>query len=351
MLKKILKDENVDALFITDPKNVYYFTNFYCEPHERYMGLLVTEDKNILLVPAMEYENANKNLKLTNTEILLYLDTENAYMKLKETLGKYLKSISLEKEKLSYARVEKLIENFKVDKIVSIDDKIIELRKIKRKDEIEKIKKACELADKAIEIAKENMREGISELELKAIIEFEMKKLGVANMSFDTIVLFGKNAASPHGVSGETKLQKGDYALFDLGVCYENYVSDETRTIAFGNVSKEAKKIYDIVKKANAEAIKACKPGMKFSEIDMIARDIITKEGYGKYFTHRLGHGMGLDVHEYPDVSEKVDDILKENMVFTIEPGIYVPGVAGVRIEDDILITENSCVVLTKSVK
>ncbi len=345
-LQENIMKNNLDAIIITKPTNVYYLTGFNCDPHERLMALIIQKNSISLLVPAMEYESAKNSLKV-DLNLTSYLDTEDGYANLYKLTGN-LKNVLLEKTHLTIDRFERIKNIFKIKNINSCDELIINMRKFKSNDEIIKIKEAAKLADKAIDIAKNNLREGITELELKAIIEFEMKKLGVKYMSFDTIVLFGKNAANPHGESGTTKLQKGDLALFDLGVWYEGYASDETRTFAFGNPSDEAKKIYELVKKANTEAIKMCKPGMKFSEIDKIARDIITNAGYGEYFTHRLGHGLGMEVHEYPDVSSATDDILQENMVFTIEPGIYKPGIAGVRIEDDIVVTKDSCIVLTE---
>ncbi len=345
-IQKILREKNIDAAIITKPTNIYYLTGFSCDPHERLLALIIGKDKISLLVPAMEFESAKSSLRV-KLDLISYLDTEDGYANLFKLTGK-LENVLLEKTHLTIDRLERIQKIFEIKSFNECDNLIADMRKYKSSDEIEKLIEATRLSDIAIDIAKNNLREGITELELKSIIEFEMKKLGVKSMSFDTIVLFGKNAANPHGESGTTKLKKGDYALFDLGVWYEGYASDETRTFEFGKVSDEAKTIYELVKKANMEAIKACKPGMKFSEIDKIARDIITEGGYGEYFTHRLGHGLGMEVHEFPDVSQSTDDILEENMVFTIEPGIYKPGVAGVRIEDDIVVTKDGCMVLTK---
>lgn len=344
-VQEFIIQNNIDAVMVTAPANVFYFTKLSCDPHERLLALIIQTNKVNMLVPALEYENAKRSVS-KEINIVSYLDTEDGYAKLQKFTGNISK-LAIEKEHLTVSRYERIVKTFDIKEVFSVDEYIIDKRKYKTKDEIENLKIAASFADKAIEIAKCNMKEGITELELKAIIDFEMKKY-VSSMSFDTMVLFGKNAADPHGESGDTKLKYGDYALFDLGVYYNGYASDETRTIAFGEVNDEAKKIYNIVKRANEEAIKACKPGVKFSQIDKIARDIITQEGYGEYFTHRLGHGLGIDVHEFPDVSSKTDDVLEENMVFTIEPGIYKPGVAGVRIEDDILITKDSYEVLTK---
>lgn len=348
-IQEYLVKNNVSACLIAKPTNIYYLTNFLCDPHERLLLLVVKKDSLEMLVPEMEYESAKSKINC-DIKLVPYLDTENGFRKLKDISGE-LETVAIEKEYMTVDWLEKISFEFKVKNILNISPFIIDMRKYKSYDEIEKIKKAARLADEALSIAKENIHEGITELELKSIIEFEMKKRGASGMSFDTIVLFGENAANPHGESGKTKLRKNDLVLVDLGVWYRSYASDETRTFFFGEPKEEAKKIYEIVKRANMEAIKHVKPGVSFSYIDKIARDIIENEGYGKYFTHRLGHGLGLEVHEYPDVSSSTNDLIEENMVFTIEPGIYKHGVAGVRIEDDILVTKDSCIVLTKTEK
>ena len=160
------------------------------------------------------------------------------------------------------------------------------------------------------------------------------------------MVLFGDHA-SPHGTPGERKLVKDEYVLFDLGVIYNHYCSDMTRTVKFGTPSEEAQTIYNIVLEAETNAIEAIRAGVPLQDIDKIARDIISDAGYGDYFPHRLGHGLGLEEHEYQDVSSTNSNLLEAGMVITIEPGIYVPNVAGVRIEDDILVTENGYEILT----
>lgn len=167
-------------------------------------------------------------------------------------------------------------------------------------------------------------------------------------MSFDTMVLTGANSASPHGVPGQTKVQKGDFILFDLGVVIDGYCSDITRTVAYGDIDDRKKEIYDIVLKSQLTAIEASRAGVSCADVDLTARNIIAGAGFGEYFTHRLGHGLGISVHEYPSITETNPLILEKGMFFTIEPGIYIPGTAGVRIEDDVLITDNGAEVLTK---
>ena len=219
---------------------------------------------------------------------------------------------------------------------------------IKDPQEVSLIREACKLADYAIEVGCAEIKEGKTELEIVAAIEYELKKKGITDMSFATMVLTGANGASPHGTPGQTKIQKGDFVLFDLGVIVDGYCSDITRTVAYGEINDKQKEIYDTVLKAQLAAIEASIPEVTCANVDLTARKIITDAGYGEYFPHRLGHGLGIGVHEYPSLTETNDLQLEAGMVYTIEPGIYVPNVAGVRIEDDILVTKNGVEILTK---
>ena len=276
-------------------------------------------------------------------KIIGYLDTENPFEIDPLSFNKLL----IESEHLTVKRQRELTQNFDVQHYGDIDQTIKELRNIKNESEIENIREAAKLADKCIEIGTEFLKVGVTEREVVNHIENEIKKFGVSEMSFDTMVLFGDHAASPHGTPGERKLVKDEYVLFDLGVIYNHYCSDMTRTVKFGTPSEEAQTIYNIVLEAETNAIEAIRAGVPLQDIDKIARDIISDAGYGDYFPHRLGDGLGLEEHEYQDVSSTNSNLLEAGMVITIEPGIYVPNVAGVRIEDDILVTENGYEILT----
>ena len=313
-ITKQLQHEQADAAWITTPLNVFYFTGYRSEPHERLFALLIG-----------------------------YLDTENPFEIDPLSFNKLL----IESEHLTVKRQRELTQNFGVQHYGDIDQTIKELRNIKNESEIENIREAAKLADKCIEIGTEFLKVGVTEREVVNHIENEIKKFGVSEMSFDTMVLFGDHAASPHGTPGERKLVKDEYVLFDLGVIYNHYCSDMTRTVKFGTPSEEAQTIYNIVLEAETNAIEAIRAGVPLQDIDKIARDIISDAGYGDYFPHRLGHGLGLEEHEYQDVSSTNSNLLEAGMVITIEPGIYVPNVAGVRIEDDILVTENGYEILT----
>lgn len=341
-INKQLQHEQADAAWITTPLNVFYFTGYRSEPHERLFALLITANGDqTLYCPKMEVEEV-KNSPFEG-KIIGYLDTENPFEIDPLSFNKLL----IESEHLTVKRQRELTQNFGVQHYGDIDQTIKELRNIKNESEIENIREAAKLADKCIEIGTEFLKVGVTEREVVNHIENEIKKFGVSEMSFDTMVLFGDHAASPHGTPGERKLVKDEYVLFDLGVIYNHYCSDMTRTVKFGTPSEEAQTIYNIVLEAETNAIEAIKAGVPLQEIDKIARDIISDAGYGDYFPHRLGHGLGLEEHEYQDVSSTNSNLLEAGMVITIEPGIYVPNVAGVRIEDDILVTENGYEILT----
>ncbi|MGD3159840.1 M24 family metallopeptidase [Staphylococcus haemolyticus] len=341
-ITKQLQHEQADAAWITTPLNVFYFTGYRSEPHERLFALLITANGDqTLYCPKMEVEEV-KNSPFEG-KIIGYLDTENPFEIDPLSFNKLL----IESEHLTVKRQRELTQNFGVQHYGDIDQTIKELRNIKNESEIENIREAAKLADKCIEIGTEFLKVGVTEREVVNHIENEIKKFGVSEMSFDTMVLFGDHAASPHGTPGERKLVKDEYVLFDLGVIYNHYCSDMTRTVKFGTPSEEAQTIYNIVLEAETNAIEAIRAGVPLQDIDKFARDIISDAGYGDYFPHRLGHGLGLEEHEYQDVSSTNSNLLEAGMVITIEPGIYVPNVAGVRIEDDILVTENGYEILT----
>ena len=341
-ITKQLQHEQADAAWITTPLNVFYFTGYRSEPHERLFALLITANGDqTLYCPKMEVEEV-KNSPFEG-KIIGYLDTENPFEIDPLSFNKLL----IESEHLTVKRQRELTQNFGVQHYGDIDQTIKELRNIKNESEIENIREAAKLADKCIEIGTEFLKVGVTEREVVNHIENEIKKFGVSEMSFDTMVLFGDHAASPHGTPGERKLVKDEYVLFDLGVIYNHYCSDMTRTVKFGTPSEEAQTIYNIVLEAETNAIEAIRAGVPLQDIDKIARDIISDAGYGDYYPHRLGHGLGLEEHEYQDVSSTNSNLLEAGMVITIEPGIYVPNVAGVRIEDDILVTENGYEILT----
>jgi Xaa-Pro dipeptidase len=345
-----MKDNGVDVTFVTSPDNVFYLSGFLSDPHERLLAVAVFQDAEpFMICPAMDKENAkNAGWEL---EIIGYSDTDDsmelAYNAIKKRVPS-IKKTAIEKEQLNVERYEKMVGLFGGSEFVPAEEKLRLMRMVKTEEELQKLRKACELADFAIQTGVNEIQEGKTELDVLAAIEYELKKKGVTEMSFSTMVLTGKNAAAPHGTPGLTKIKKGDLVLFDLGVVMDGYCSDITRTVAYSEINKQQEEIYNTVLKAQLKALDTARAGVACSEVDLAARNVIEEAGYGDYFPHRLGHGLGVSVHEYPSLTSTNPLIMEKGMVFTAEPGIYVPGVAGVRIEDDVVITEDGIEILTK---
>ncbi|SIS40545.1 M24 family metallopeptidase [Salimicrobium flavidum] len=344
-----LQEENVDAAFINAKENFFYLTGFLTDPHERLLGLLVFSDgKEVAVLPAME--KAQLEEAGFEGEIIAYQDHEDPW----ESLRKFASSvhtIGVEEEHLSHGRAKQLFMALGVSEVQDVTEMLDRQRAVKDEQEISIMREAAALADEGVEAGVAALSEGVTEMEVLATIEFEMKKRGVREMSFSTMVLFGEKAGHPHGNPGDRRLKKGDLVLFDLGVVWKGYTSDITRTVAFGEPDEQQREIYETVKRAEAASLELSRPGRRIGDLDQAARNIITEAGYGDYFPHRIGHGLGINVHEFPSMSHLNDDTLQPGMTFTIEPGIYNPAIGGVRIEDDVLITEDGYETLTKTTK
>ncbi|EPD54175.1 hypothetical protein HMPREF1210_00160 [Paenisporosarcina sp. HGH0030] len=349
-ISSYLKQNNIDAAFITTPDNVFYVSGFHSNPHERLLGVVVFQNAEPLMIcPKMEVPDAKAAGWSFDT--VGHQDTDNPWQLLKEAIEKKgitISQLAIEKSHMTVERLEALQELFPQASFARLDDQLNAMRVVKDEKELEILRQAAAYADYAIEVGVSEIAEGKTELEILTAIELAMKKKGISHMSFDTMVLSGPKTASPHGKPGDRKIQKGDFVLFDLGVIYKGYCSDITRTVSFGEPSDAQKEVYETVRKAEQDAVDAVKPGVRAMDLDKIARDVITEAGYGEFFTHRLGHGLGISVHEFPSVTGNNEMELIEGMVFTIEPGIYDPNITGVRIEDDVVVTKDGVEVLTK---
>ncbi|WAA11678.1 M24 family metallopeptidase [Fervidibacillus halotolerans] len=356
MIKRIqtfqqwLNEEKIDAAIITSTENVFYFSRFYSDPHERLLAIVLFQrEEPFLICPLMEATSAKD--KGWDYPIFGYKDTEDPLQILTDEIKKRVgngTTFAVEKNHINAFRYETLQRQFPRASFKNAEDQLNQQRLIKDDAELEKLEKAAELADYAIRVGINEIKEGVTELQIVAAIEYELKKKGVEKMSFPTIVLTGEKAASPHGTPGLTKVKKGDFVLFDLGVVYEGYCSDITRTVHYGGPTKKQGEIYETVLRAQEKAISMSRPGVSCGTLDMTARKIISEAGYGEYFTHRLGHGLGISVHEFPSITESNPLPLKKGMVFTIEPGIYIPNEIGVRIEDDVVVTDHEALSLTR---
>ena len=345
-LEQSMNDKGLDSLLVTDPKHVYYLTGFASDPHERFLGLLLVRgEEPLLIVPALDAEAASAASSVKN--ILTHSDTDNPYLLLQQQFKGSIGTLGIEKEQLTVARYEELSASVSAKQYADIGPLLRSMRVNKSPEEIKRMKHAIELIEEVLRQGLKSVKVGVTEIEIVAELEYLMKKLGAQGPSFDTMVLSGPKTALPHGTPGDRKIQHGDLLMFDMGVYADGYASDITRTFAVGDISPELKSIYNAVLEANLAGIQAIKPGVTLASVDQAARAAIDKAGYGPYFLHRLGHGLGMDVHEYPSVHGNNTDLVQPGMVFTVEPGVYVAGLGGVRIEDDIFVTENGVEVLT----
>ena len=329
-------------LLLTDSKNICYITKSDFEG----FWLLIHNNKFIVITSQMIYGQVKQHFKNKATIFVIKTSFSD---ELVEICKKYkIKTLNIDTTNIGYNLFQLLTNKLKENKVaVCADTKtVLEKRIIKSNKEIKNVKKACDIVSEVFETVKKKVVPGMTELDIHFKIEEEFAKKHVIQ-SFKTIVASGPNSANPHHVSGNRKIQKNDIVLIDMGCVYNGYCSDLTRTFFIGKQDKNKRKIWNIVKRAHDEALQNVKQNMKASDIDLFARDIIVKEGYGKQFIHTTGHGVGLDIHEAPTIGSKSKDILKEGMIITIEPGIYLDKKFGVRIEDTVLVTKNGYKVLT----
>lgn len=333
---------------VTDPLTVNYLTGFYSDPHERYLFLFVFADQPpLLFLPAMEVTRAQQALSFP---VVGYQDSENPWEKLKAVLPQTdYRQVAIEFDHLNVTKFKGL-ESLFTGQFVNLTPTVNHLRLIKSADEIEKMHAAGLLADKAIQIGFDAISLDQTETDVIATIEYEMKRLGYG-MSFETMVLTGDNAANPHGIPASHLIQNDHLLLFDLGIAANGYMSDMTRTVAVGQPDQFKKDIYQLCLEAQLTALEMIQPGVTASQVDAAARQVIEKAGYGEYFNHRLGHGIGMGVHEFPSIMAGNDLVLEEGMCFSVEPGIYIPGQVGVRIEDCGVVTKSGFEVFTHTPK
>lgn len=327
IIEKIRNLGKADAYLVSSVQNVAYATDFSGDCSQ----LLVTREGAYFFTDFRYAEQAKR--EVGNAEVVVTgggdrLSKMNEYL-----CGRGFRTLGIEKEDVSLKVFEGYNSVFEPYEYVNITDDFLEMRMIKTRGELDKITKAARANEIALEETLPLIRPGVSELDIRAELEYRMQRQGM-DLAFPTIVAAGPNSALPHATPSSYRLQAGDFVTIDFGCRYLGYCSDMTRTFGIGNVDGERKKIYDIVKDAQASAAAAAVVGADTVYVDSVARDLIAASGYGKYYDHGTGHGVGRFIHELPVLNPRSSTTIERDMVFTVEPGIYVPGVGGVRIED-----------------
>jgi Xaa-Pro aminopeptidase len=309
--------------------------------------VLITKAKDYFITDFRYKDQSHKEVH--GFEIVINYSTQDELKRILESEG--IKILGFEATHLSYGAYENNINNFPGVKFIPLTDVVEKLTMQKTDDELAKIQKAIGISDKTFSKMLEFIKPGMKELDVSAEITYTHKKLGALKDAFEPIVASGWRAALPHGIASNKIIEKGEILTLDFGCVHEGFCSDMTRTIALGDPGDEMKKVYGIVLDAQLKAIDAARSGISSKSLDSAARDIINSHGYGENFGHGLGHGLGIEVHEMPSLSQRTDMTLAENSVVTIEPGIYLEKLGGVRIEDDIILKPDGCVVMNKSPK
>ncbi|WP_369713511.1 M24 family metallopeptidase [Leptotrichia sp. HSP-342] len=345
-LSRILNELNIDGLFITDLYNLRYFTGFTGTTGVA----LATKNGNFFFSDFRYKTQATKQVSEMGFE---FVEVSRGSL---QTVGEYikkfgLKNVGFEDVNVAFSLYQTIKDIFKVE-LVPVGNKLVMERMVKSEEEIALIKKAVEISDVAFSEALKIIKEGVSEKEVSSYMEYIQRKLGADDRSFTTIFASGYRSAMPHGVASDKKIQKEEFITMDFGAYYEGYVSDMTRTVYYGdNISDRHVEIYNTVLEAQILGVNTIKEGIMSDDVDKVVRNFLTEKGYGEYFGHGLGHGIGAEIHELPYLSSASHIELKENMVVTSEPGLYFDGWGGVRIEDDVVVKKDGREILNKSNK
>lgn len=342
---KYMREDGLSQILITSPDSIFYLTGLSVDPGERLFALLLFDDGEMMLFGnelfAIDTENLSFSCKL-------HKDSDNSLSHLCEETRPGVIGI----DKFWPARfLLPFLETRKDCKPILGSSPVDRARMKKDEEEIARMRHASQKNDEVVAAAIRQIQSGMKETDLAAFVGNEYSRLGADFPVGMQIICFGEKASDPHHLPGQTLLTRPGPVLFDIFTPFSHYWCDMTRTVFFQDVSLEERAVYEAVRLANDEAIKAVKPGVSLSEIDKAARDVIAQAGYGKYFTHRLGHGIGIECHESPDISAISSHTAEPGMIFSIEPGIYLPGKTGVRIEDLVLVTPDGCEVLNRHPK
>ena len=352
-LSALAKKLGFDWVAIVPGANLVYFTGLHMHLSERPVVAFFPADPDrqpVMIVPFFEVGKAMKGKPKLDWQTFSYTDGQDyqeAFDAAARAMGLAGATVGVEPRGMRFLELDLLSRAAPTARITSAHDVIAALRLIKDESEIAATRKAIHLTESALARTLEEVRPGMSEREVAAALTINALKLGSEGVAFEPLVQVGLSAAFPHGGAGDRVIANGDVLLIDFGYVMSDYPADLTRTVFVGEPSAEMRKIYATVQAANAAGRAACKPGVQCQDVDRATRKVIDDAGYGKYFTHRTGHGLGLEGHEPPYIVEGDTTVLKPGMLFTIEPGIYIEGMGGVRIEDNLVITETGVESLT----
>ena len=336
-----------DGALIVSEENVRYFTSFTSSNGY----LLITKDKSVFMTDSRYIEAAEKTIK-TCDEICEIKSVRESLAPVVKSLG--IKTIAVEQSRMTLSELELFRKEFEnVEFITSslLDDEINLIRAVKTEEEKEKIEKAQRIAEGAFNHILTFIKPGITERDISLELDYAMLRGGAEALSFETIAVAGAKTSMPHGVPDNNTVKTGDFITMDFGAVFDGYHSDMTRTIAVGQVSDKQIEVYNTVLEAQLKGMEIIKAGTLCKDVDERARNIIKSKGYGDFFGHGYGHGVGIEIHEYPRLSPKSEAVLEAGHVVTAEPGIYIPGEFGVRIEDMVMVTETGYYNFTKSEK
>lgn len=341
-VQQYLHAYNVDAMLIESPINRQYVTGFT----GTFGSVLITKDEAIFITDFRYIEQAQEQAK--GFRVIENRDTATEIYE--QAKKRNVQTIAFEEDLTSYKKYMTLSQYEQI-KFVPVSGLIEDMRKIKTVNELENIKFSAKIADIAFDKILKDLKPGVSEKYICNKLEMYMREAGANSSAFDMIIASGYRSALPHGVASDKLIEKGDMVTLDFGALYKGYRSDMTRTVAVGKPEAKLEEIYHIVNDALSIGINCIKDGASCSYVDTEIRDYITKKGFGKEFGHGAGHSFGLEIHESPYFSKSSEEQLQSGMVMTIEPGIYIPNLGGVRIEDDVLVTDSGCEILTQSPK
>lgn len=343
-VRKMLADQNIDALLVTKEMNWRYLSGFTGSN-----ALLIFNATDNYLITDFRYleqaADQAKGFHIIKPQTVI----EDAMAEQLTKLG--VKRVGFEDDNLTYHTFKSYQSKLPGIELVPLHQQVEKIRWVKDRSEIKAIKKAADITDQAFAHILDYIKPGVRESEVALELEYFMRRLGAEKTAFDTIVASGPRAALPHGVASDKKIAAGEFVVMDFGAVYWGYHSDMTRTVAVGKPDLELAEIYHIVLNAQEKALQSVMPGVKCSTVDLSARELIAAAGYGANFGHGLGHSVGLEIHEKPTFAPKDETVLEPGMVLTVEPGIYLEGRFGVRIEDLVLVSPKGCEILSKSPK